>query len=517
MALTLPEVVAFDMLGVLLLARFVRLETAILISRPVWIIGACAVSVRSRRVSQRLPAGHRTLTFKQALAAAAAAVGAFQMSALVSRPYHIWDRHWHIPLATLFRAEKIPFDNAYDPGRLLHYHVTGDVLGSMLQTLSLCVVNSSLALSLAHDVMFGLIAASTTLLLFAFDFKRLWSAPIASIALLLQGPATMRGNLGRDFYGYSFDSLLIAGFRPHVPLAGLLIVGCVGSIAVRLRPGFDHAPAKPGTCRRGAEIRPATTLPVLVASGVLLSITDEASLAIIVVALACAWCVAPAVVSRTRLGGILGFALLGAASIGAQWLFNGSFAPGGPVQSVRWVAARSPGTQFCEPLALTTEDGQIALLFDLLPLMACAAGLTIACLKRPRAFGTLAFAGGALTVALFLFTRIEINHAHAEAQRFMIAPCFVVLLLALVWLPRVPAGSFASAMVVGGLVLAAFSTTSWLRQRLSDADPERADRDPLNLHTLNCRESMGARLGEKPIVAWDPLESTCRHASLSIL
>ena len=481
-ALTLPEVVAFDMLGVMTLARFVRLETAVLVSRPAWVIGVIA-TMWARRGRER-PRWPRGLRVGHALAAVGAAVASFELSALLSRPYHMWDRHWHIPLVTLLRAEKIPFDNTFEPGRVLHYHLTGDVLAAMLQTLSLGIANSSLALSVAHDVMFGLIGASAALLLFAFGYKRLWPAPLGAVALLLQGPASMRGKIGSDFYGYSFDNLLLVAFRPHIPLAALLLVGIVGCVLVRLRPG--------------ATPRSMHTLPVLLASYALLAITDEASMGLAAAALFLSWCVAPRVVAHTRLRGIVALVAIGLAAVAAQLLFSGSASPGGPVQAVDWVDPRSPGSQAFGPLSLTSEDGRAALLFDLLPLLACATGFTLAALQPPVATGELVFVWAVLVISLVLFTSVEVNHAAPEAQRFMVAPSFVVLLFALVHAARVPAGSFAWAAVVGGLGLAAFSTTSWLRQRASDVDAERADKETPNVHAMDCRESTGARLGESP-------------------
>jgi hypothetical protein len=487
-ALTLPSVVAFDMLGVMTVARFTHLETAILVSRPAWLLATTGALLWKWHARRERPAWPRELRPAQVLGTAAAATSAFGLSLLLSRPYHIWDRHWHIPLVTLFRAERIPFDNAYDPGNALHYHVTGDVLAAMLQTLSLGITNSSLALSVAHDVMFGLIAASAALLMYAFGFRRAWPAPLGAVAILLQGPASIRGKIGADFYGYSFDNLLIVGFRPHVPLAGLLIVGFIGCVAVGLRSG--------------ASIRWGQTVPALLACGALLAITDEASMGIMGLALALTWLVAPGAVARGRLGGIAVLAALGLSIVATHLLFNGSLSPGGPVQSVRWVDARSPGSQQFPALALTSSAGRLALFCDLLPLLACATGFTIAALKSPPASGALVFVWAVMAISLVLFTRLEVNHAHQEAQRFMIAPCFVVLLFALLNVARAPCGSIASAAVAGGLALAAFSTISWLRQRVTDCDNESAEQQHPNFHTLNCRESTGAHLGERPTVAY---------------
>ncbi len=487
-AITIPAVVAIDMLVVMTLARFMRLETAILLSRPAWVLAMAIRVVWRWRSRGDLPRWPRALRIGPVVATLAAAVIAFELSAIVSRPYHLWDRHWHVPLVTLFRAERMPFDNAYDPGRVLHYHLTGDVLGAMFQTLSFGIANASLALSVAHDVMFALVAATATLLMFGFGFRRVWPAPFAAVAILLQGPWSMRGKIGAEFFGYSFDNLLLVGFRPHVLLAGLLIVGVVGCVAVRVR--------------WNGRVRSIHTTPALLACGTLLGITDEASTGIIGLALGAAWCISPQTLARSRLAGLAVLGTLGLAIVAAHWVFSGSLSPGGPVQAVEWVAARSPGSLRFAALPLESRDGRLALFFDLLPMLLCLLGLTLAASRPPRAIGALVFVWAVLIVSVVLFTRLEVNHTPSEAQRFMIAPSFVILLLGLLQVAREPSGSLASAAVAAGLALAGFSTVAWLSQRLTDCDNERAALQHPNSHTLDCREGTAARLGETASAAY---------------
>ena len=61
----------------------------------------------------------------------------------------------------------MPFASPFEPGVAFHYHFSGDVLASMLQVFPSTCINASLALSLAHDVMFALIGLATGLALLA--------------------------------------------------------------------------------------------------------------------------------------------------------------------------------------------------------------------------------------------------------------------------------------------------------------------------------------------------------------
>ena len=151
-ALDVPFAVALDLLGVLLLARAMPLERAVLVSRPLWIVGGM-VYVAYRLRSGTGPTWPRAIGGRELLLAAVATAVAVYLSTELFRSCLNADRHWHIPLVTSLRGQRIPFANVYEPKSILGYHYTGDVLAAMLQTLSFGIIHSSHALSLASHLL----------------------------------------------------------------------------------------------------------------------------------------------------------------------------------------------------------------------------------------------------------------------------------------------------------------------------------------------------------------------------
>ncbi len=149
----------------------------------------------------------------------------------ISRTYAIFDRAWHIPLVTSIRAQKIPFVNVFDPATVLHYHYSGDVYAALVQTLSGGIVSSSLALSIAHDLVFAETAASLVLLFVHLGVARV-TALVASFGVLTCGPVTLLlAGANRPLSGYSIVSVFQISYRPHSRcLAALLIVGVFGAM-----------------------------------------------------------------------------------------------------------------------------------------------------------------------------------------------------------------------------------------------------------------------------------------------
>ena len=185
----MPLAVAVDLLGVLLLTRLVRLELAALIARGIWLAGGVALGARAtsalrglhgpgphasrhrhrrRRRDSRHPPQH-------ALLAALRDLG--PRLAHPARGFASWP--------------KAAFANVYDSEMVLHYHFAGDVFASLVQVFSGCVLHSSLALSVAHDVLFGETAASLALLFVHLGVKGTVGPMAAVVAVLLDGPATV--------------------------------------------------------------------------------------------------------------------------------------------------------------------------------------------------------------------------------------------------------------------------------------------------------------------------------------
>jgi len=206
----------------------------------------------------------------------------------------------------------------------LAYHFSGDVLAAALQTLSFDTIHASLALSLAHDVLFGLLGTCLALLATSFGQRRAITILLSELAVLLTGPmSALRGEPGLPQQGYSFLSFYHMSFRPHVALAALLLVGMLGAAFVRLVP------------EDGESIAPGSTLAPLFGCTALLGITDEVSGVIFIASLGLAWVVRPHVILRSRRAGALALVGLGAALLAPNLAFGGALSPGGPRSASR--------------------------------------------------------------------------------------------------------------------------------------------------------------------------------------
>ena len=488
-ALDVPFAVALDLLLVLAAAWVVPLGVAALASRLLW-LGAGAVLVRARRARIAWPTSLDAVRVASAIAAAAIAAGA---SALVSRTYLVHDRTWHGPLAASIEGQRLPFRNVFDGRDGLHYHVAGDALAAVLRALSLDVISSQRALSLGHDLLFGLAAGAGALLLAGLGNRRFLTPVLGGLALLLTGPIPLRRHLGADFSGYAYHTFLNLSFRPHVPLAALLMIGFVGVFAALAASASPLAEAR--------------AYPAAVCMFALLAITDEASAALLGVGAFAAWAWDPALLGSTRLRGLGALAGLAAAGALAVAAFGGGLSRGGPVSAVTWAAAaREPSVLGgYPPLALSTPQGREAFFFDVLPFGAAWLGVALAAV-RGRGLGALVAFGAAVCAAgAALGTHVDVNHNAAEAQRFYLAPFFVTWLFALVALPRVPRGSVAAFAVLLGVAVPALSSAYWLRERMpEDLGPFAIGKQPWfdNLLRVDCRRGAGARLGESPRLAY---------------
>jgi hypothetical protein len=488
-ALDVPLAVALDLLAILALTRLVRLETAVLASRPAWVLaGAALVARRCRRGDPpRWPSAIRR---GDVLAAATAGALAVLVCSGISYKYLVWDMEWHIPLVASLAAQKIPFVNALSPNERLHYHFTGDVLAAAFRTLSFDVVSAPRALHTAHDVMFCALAATVALLSIALGLKRRLSAALGALAVILQGPIPLRGGLGHPFYGYAYHDFVNLSYRPHVPLAGLLLVGILGCLAARAA-----SPREPS----------AATAPVLLAAVALLAVTDETSTALVGLGLGVAWLVDPRSIAATRGGGLLLLLGLGAALVTTNVLFSASLAPGGPVQAIRWVAAgRMPSLLVPDPpLLLSTPEGRRAFTWDFFPLLACAGGLVlVAATARSRALAALAaFVCTLVALCAVAVTHVEINHDGAECQRFFVAPFFAATVLGVLHLQRARRGSLAGFALLLGIavpaVITAYTTHEIAPLRMAGRTDGVPPWGTERLHDVDCRASVGAHLGDR--------------------
>lgn len=482
-ALDIPLAVGLDLLTVLALTRALSLERAALISRLGWAL-AGAVLVRRRR-REGTWAWPTALTPRALLATFGATLAATGLSLVLSRPYAVWDRYWHFPLVSSIGAQQLPFVNVFQPDLVLRYHVSGNVVASQLQTFSLRAMHASFALTVAHDVLFGLTGASLALLFLAFGYRTLTATILGTLAVFLNGPIWfLRGDhLGKRYEGYSYLNFYEMSYRPHIALEGLLLVGLAGAVSVRLRD---------------RDVRARDTLPALVIALIALGLTDETSTALLGLALGLAWLVHPDVMHPDRRVGFGALALVLVGIVATNVGFSGSLSPGGPAQAFAWVAARSPGFYNEGPRPLTTPAGLRALLFDVAAIAALGAGFVIFFLRRlsPSRAALLVFLvtlGGSATLGL---THVDINQSPLECHRFMTAPCFVFAHLALLWYRETVAQSIERAAFAAGVALPALGTILWTAEWCPAFCPNRLHFGKQDFYATDCRAVTGARLGE---------------------
>lgn len=484
-ALDIPFALAVDLLTILLLTLVVRLEVSILVSRAVWSLACVAYLVRRRSNGARW-AWPRALGLREVGAVLLASACAVVVCMEISRPYRIGDHNWHDGLVPLLATQKLPFTNVFEPRQALHYHFIGDVFAAEIRTLSGNVMSAALALALVHDITFGLLAATTSLLMLGLGQRNYWVVALGGLAFTLHGPIALHGNGAPAFHGYSYWSYLVASCRPHMSVAGVLTCGFVGAVVVGL--------TQPNA-------RKATTATLIVTTAVL-GITDEAAIGPLGVGLGVAWLLRPGILASSRRRGLIVLATLLGVIVATTLAFGGALA-GDQVSKVEWVAARVPAL-FGQPvLPLTAEGARTALFFEVLPFTMCLVGLGVLTWRaRSVELGALfLFSIVVVVLSMALALRIEVNGTPSENQRFFVAPFFVTILPCLWLYHRSPRASLATVAMLLGAVLPAVFTLHWLRaQARGDLGIEVSVGNaaiPQNLYEVECRNSTGARFGER--------------------
>lgn len=497
-ACDVPLAVAADLAGVLLLSRVLTLEWAAVVSRVLWLAGGAAVVARRRKLGDA-PVRPAAVTRAAIAQAAALGVAGLLTSLRLSRPCAIWDREWHIPLVSSLRGQKLPFANVFEPKVGLYYHFSGDVLASMLQAFSGNALHASLALSLAHDLVFLLLGVELALVLWAVGVRRLAPALVVLAATLLAGPVTLLRDPNRKLeLGYSIVNYLSLSFRPHVSLGYLLAVGFAGAVAgavMRRRTGAD----------------PRRLLPALAATAAILAVTDEAALGVLGLGLGAAWLADPESLAPARRQGAIVLAGLALTLIAALVIFVGAVGPGAPHYPMRFLAPRSPGFM-APPLSLGTGDGLSTFLQDLLPVVGVlAAGLMLLRRAARDARVLVLFYGVAVLFSCLAFSCVEYNKEATESHRWITTVFVIGPLLLAAWLAPPPdAGELSRpAPWTGWPALVAFvcvglgvaSTVEWLGSGLADKvctrdryfESQAADK----FYELNCRAVADSHLGER--------------------
>jgi hypothetical protein len=508
LGLDVPCFVALDLLSIVLLACVVPLEVAVLISRPAWLLGGAAWLLAGRGPGRagppRVPAALSPGAVATVLCSTALAVA---VSAAVSRRYLLWDRSWHSPQVCAIGPQSIPFVNVLEPGAPWRYHYAADVLAAVFRTLSLDTMSANRALSLAHDASFGLTAMSLSLLLLGLGHRPGPVPALGGAAVLLSGPIPLHGTrLTAPMFGFMYPNFLSNSFRPHVALAGLLLVGFVGSVVA-------NALEAPGRSQARAP------LPLL-AIAALLSLTDEVSLAVLVPALGLAWLVDPSVLGAGRRRGVAVLLALAAVSVLPSVTLGGSFAAGGAVQKLGWVAGQVPSFDG-QVLPWSSAGALRVLACDLLPLLLGGAGILLVAARRPsRGLAALAlFAVAVCAACTVSATHFQVNGQSAgEVERFFVAPFFAVLVIALVLLPRAPRGSGRGLLLAAGVAVPAVFSVVWLLVVLPERLwREKVGSDPATegAYDVDCRREAGASLGDRPVPTYVPtadyfLFTSCR-------
>lgn len=489
--LGLVTIVAVDLMSVLLIARFTRLDLATVISRALWVFGGGAVIYLRRN---HIRAWWREVELRRWWGPMLCACVGIWLSTVITAECGIWDRYWHIPLSASLRGQRTPFFNVYEPSGGLYYHYAGDAMAAMLQALSLAHLHSSVTLSRAHDLIMGLFGVTVALLLPAFGLKRVTWQLCCTVAMLLGGPVTLfiSGEL-RPRLGTSVANLFSLSYRPHTPLAYLFILGMAAALLLPVV-------AEP-------RIAPRRLRPALFACTAALVLSDETSLALLGVLWAVLWLLEPSCVATTRRHGLFwGCALLGTIA-GVIAIYGGSFTPGVPHPGIKFLDAfRVPGFMQAS-LPLTTRAGVVAFVSDFwLVLAAClAGGLAVLCTRRRVA--SVAFAGFAVmsVVGLLALTRLEVNGGSTESHRFatlslFLAPLFLCYFAAFStahWRPatgELLVGSVAAL----GMSLPVMSTVEWLFG-LRDLVCTFGSKNETD---LDCRRFVGASNGDRAEVAY---------------
>lgn len=479
LAFWIPAAVAFDALSSLAFARAIPFDLSLVLGRIAWVVAGGALIVK-RRQRLRIP---RFLDLRTGSTIVASGVLSALLSLYRSRDYPLWDRDLHIPTIPLLRAQRIPFLHVFQANTVFHYHFLGDGIAAALQTFSGARLHSSLTLSLAHDLMFGLVGICVAAWLCSLSARRLWIIP-SVLAVFLIGPLSLqRPAPAERTVGFSCFSFWGLSYRPHVAPAALFLVGLFTAVFAYLRHQLPQRRMR---------------LVGFFCLASALGVTDEASAGVFACALAITWLAFPEVLAQRRIHGLIILACTAAAILVANVGLAAAVAPGGPVQAIRVVAWRLPGLGG-EFLPLFTAAGLRALAFDMAPL----AALQLAVFgwawrsgfARARVLATFLVIHGLLgAIALFV---LDINGHPSESHRFVTGGQVLLAVAGLTVLATTRVGDWQRGLVWASFFLAATSAFFWAQNGVG-GDVE------LSSRRLDCRQATGARLFDDPRPAYVP-------------
>lgn len=513
-SLDVASAVAVDLMLVLALSWLVPFDRAVLAVRVVALVALPLVFVRAPRPQ---PRPHPAAV----VALLALAAGVVVLHVTLSWRLVMWDRDWHITIASAIRTSRLPFENVFLPSAQLRYHYLGDAHAAMLQVLSLDHLHPATTFSLAHDLfLFGasallvVAAASAGLKPYGLgdpkpSLKSLLAWPAALVlplALLFASPFTL-GNVpaaerfttldSAALCGHSFLGFTTLAYRPHVVMATFFLVAIASSVLLRARPDADDTEA------------PRSAL-VLLSAAAALALLDEASLALVAGALAVTWVFVPRAVQPTRWRGLLVVLGVAAALPLVSRAFAGSLSPGGPANVVELVPARHISL-FSGVVPFANRDLFLKVAAnDWLPLYATVLGLALTAVwtRRREAVAAFVFVGSLTVAAVLASLKIEVNHDPGEGHRFLTA---AMVLTATVGAFVVGAGRGAflvRASLAAALAASALSGWAWcqsfLRQRFqpNNIPRERAWAGAADPFVMDCHTDVGAPRRERPPVEY---------------
>jgi hypothetical protein len=523
-SLDLASAVALDALLVVALSWLVPFDRAVLAVRLLAALALPLVLVRAPR-PQPLPHPAAVL----ALLALAAGVVALHLP--LSWRLVMWDRDWHIALASSIRTSRLPFDNVFLPSTQLRYHYLADAQAAMLQVLSFQRLHPATAFSLAHDLF---LYGASALLVVAASCAGLkpyglgdprpslrsvlaWPAALAlPLPLIFASPFTLRNVPAAERFttldsahlcGRSFLGFTTLAYRPHVAMATFLLVAVASAVLLRARADADDRDA------------PRSALAMVSAAGAL-ALLDEASLALVAGALGLTWILVPRAVHPSRWRGALVVAAVAAALPLVSRGLAGSLSPGGPAAVVEVIPARHLALfEGVVPFTDRARFWEVAK-YDWFPFYTTALGLALAAAWTRRRDLVAAFVFvTALTVAGVLASlKVEVNHDASEGHRFLTAAMVLTAAVGAFVVGAARGAFLVRAGLAAALSLSALSGWAWcqsfLRQRFQPGmvPRERAWAGAADPFLMNCEVNLGAPRRSRPPVEYVEASIAVRYS-----
>jgi len=513
-SLDVASAVALDALLVVALSWLVPFDRAVLGVRALAALALPLVLVRAPR---RQPLPHPAAVV--GLVALAAGVVALHLP--LSWRLVMWDRDWHIAIASMIRTSRLPYENVFLPSAQLRYHYLGDAHAAMLQVLSFNRLHPATTFSLAHDLfLFGasallVVAASCAgLAPYGLGDRRLslrsvlaWPVALAlPLPLIFASPFTLRNVPAAERFttldsarlcGHSFLGFTTLAYRPHVAMATFLLVALASAVLLRARTDADDRDA------------PRSSLAMIASAGGL-ALLDEASLALVAGALGLTWLLVPRAVHPSRWRGALVVAAVAAALPLVSRGLAGSLSPGGPASVVEIIPARHIALfEGVVPFTDRAHFWEVAK-HDWFPFYATVLCLAVAAAWTRRRDVVAAFVFvTALTVAGVLASlKVEVNHDASEGHRFLTAAMVLTAAVGAFVVGAARGAFIVRAGLAAALSLSALSGWAWcqsfLRQRFQPGmvPRERAWAGAADPFLMNCDVNLGSPRRSRPPVEY---------------